>query len=345
MGAVLLTKALRVNHITGERKVVSADEAHDKTCAYYCADCEKKGQLVRLKFMPALNRSLTLQTWDLTQDRVLSGPFDAAATRTKHLSMPAHFDRWPGAAPHACDQPVRYAAFRKAAFELNAAEVQNGSFAFTLLSPGQNIRVQVGKDIRNPNRPVGLDAGGIRTPSDFIKLFDFFKRDPGLQNFQSFYDYGSTRSIEETYFENVAGLHGFLADRKAVGKEKGTLVCFSFNPNTHPSALKDKNNAGGFADRSRPEPQKGVALSLFAFGESSEAEQALSAACLRHGKYKLAPVLLYGMAFIDPKQPLRVKLALETPEQILATEASPALYPAPKDMSAGDRGAQLDLGL
>lgn len=344
MGAVYLTKALRVNPKTGDRKEVSADEPYDETCSYYCADCAEKGRLVQLKHMKASNRGLAFHTFDLQQNRVLSGPFNDAS-RTIRFSIPPHFDRWPDAAPHNCDQPVRYAAFRNAAFKLNAKEDENGHFTFTLLSPAQAKGPSAGLDFRNPHRPVGLDAGGINTPKDFLKLFDLFKADPGVQNFQSFHDGINARSIEETYFENVAGLHRFLKERGATGRGNACFACFSFNPNTHPASLNDKNNRGGFVDRSRPQPQKGVELSLFAYGENEGAEKALSAACLRYGRYKTAPVLLYGLAFIDPKMPTRVKLALETPQQILTIEESPALYPAPKDMSAGDRGAQLDLGL
>lgn len=327
----LILNAERIERATRERTSMQAQEITDPENSKYdyaCGDCLTRGHQLRLKFVKASERRVTFKQWDKNTGQLRDG-----SMREKHYRLPAHFDRWPDAGEHKCEQPARYAALRGFGMRMNARTVGANQLIFPMLLPGKRLHHETEarqNDLRSATRPEGLGLAGMEHAKDFVRLFEFFKKDPGLQSLQYFHDGLSLRSISETYFEKPARLYNYLRLKDAVGKEASIIVAYLLDPNTSQQAINDPGARGGFIDRSMPLLEGGGKLKLFVRGANADSIEALKETALRNNRYMAALTLVYGEAYLSKDRPHHVEVEIFDRQQVIASDAPFLLNPAKK---------------
>lgn len=334
MASDLLTQAIRRGKNT--QKKIAADEiTADKISEdeYGCVDCAAKGHWVRLKFVQASTRKTSFERWNKQTGDIVVGANGQNITKEKHYTLPAHFDRWPKAKEHQCDNPVRYAKFRSQALMLNAKPIDNQCYIFPVILPGKKWHseeaVRQG-DLRNAFRPAGMGLSGMSEPKHFIRLFEHFEKDKTLQTFQYFHDGLNARLLKDVYFEGPERLYDFLHDREAVGRNNSIIVAYLLNPDTSKEAIAHADNRNGFVDKSRPKLDNGQTLKLFVRGYNDDTADILKNVGLRKGYYKQAEMLVLGEAYLSRDKRNHVEIDLFNPVQVSAYDKAFRLFPQAK---------------
>jgi len=329
-----IQRAVRVDPKTHAATNVEASEITeaDKKAEYYCADCYEKGHKVRLKFVKASERHVTFEKWDKRTEELALDRGGDLIKRDRQFHLPAHFDRWPGARDHQCDQPVRYARFRENALFRNGKKIGDHSYIFPIRLPGNGawnnhdgVRPE---DLRAAFRPAGMDLGGIQDAETFRHLLKYFERDPGLQHYQYFHDGYQTRKFDETYFESPRALYEYLKRENAVGRSKAVIVAYLLNTNTSAAAIR--NYREGYVDRSAPKLPDGKRLELFVRGMNAQAEEALYRIGREDRWFQQAPVLVLAEARIDDRDLHHVEIEFYNPAQITPWESKMRFLPKSK---------------
>lgn len=352
MGAMIpadfQTVAMRVEIATGIAMRVSAadiENPDNKHFHYFCADCYTKGTHVRLKFMKPSEHRYKFEQIDRLSGEKKEGGRELERT----LSFPAHFDRWPGAHDHQCDNPVRYSALKTNALILNAQQTGPRSFIFPVRLPAQGWGEHGGKratDLRSTFRPAGMDLGGLQSAKDMVRLLEHFERDPGLQYFQHFHDGYDVRRFEEFFFESPSAVHAYLTKQGAVGRNNSMIIAYVLKPNTSPQILRDVPNRNGFPDLSMPKLPSGEKLKLIATAMNKETMKEFSAAVhTKQSWFDGAPVLLLGEARIDAENANIVRIDIFRQEQLMKWETDHRFLPkhTPKKAAALDAQMALEL--
>lgn len=350
MGAMIpaefQTIAMRVEKATGNATPVGADDiekADNKHFHYFCADCYAKGSHVRLKFVKGSEHKYKFEE----RDRFSGEKKEDGREIAKTLSFPPHFDRWPGAKPHQCENAVRYSALKGDALLLNAQQTSPRSFIFPVRLPGEGWNDHGGKratDLRSTFRPAGMDMGGIKSAKDFARILKHFERDPGLQHFQHFHDGYDVRRFDETFFDSPLALHTYLTAHGAVGRGNAMIVAYVLNPNASPMIVRDVPKRNGFPDLSMPKLGSGEKLKLIATAMNKETYEAMKDLVhTRDSWFDGAPVFLLAEARIDQDNPNIVRIDVFNKDQMSTWDTDFHFIPKLTPKRAANLAGQMSL--